>query len=190
MQEHARDIAACQDKNLRESLAAGVGYHNGQLAAADRRLVESLFVKRALFCLFATSTLAVGANLPAYLVIIKSTIQYRRVAGVAGWTGAGPLALTAPARRVAHTRRILLTSVCLFTEYDISSIQQMAGRAGRYGGDLCAAVHECWSVGVHSTAPVFLARSLLVENLGWVVVKRCADSASMRAGQGSTAKER
>jgi replicative superfamily II helicase len=32
-------------------------------------------VSRALFCLFATSTLAVGANLPAYLVIIKSTIQ-------------------------------------------------------------------------------------------------------------------
>lgn len=63
-------------------------------------------VKKALFCLFATSTLAVGANLPAYLVIIKSTIQYRRVAGIAGWC-----------------------------EYDVHSIQQMAGRAGRPGFD-------------------------------------------------------
>ena len=42
-------------------------------------------MKRALVALFATSTLAVGANLPAYLVIIKSTIQYRRVAGIASW---------------------------------------------------------------------------------------------------------
>ena len=136
-------------------------------------MVETLFVKRALYCLFATSTLSVGANLPAYLVslppslppppsppfpvgdslcaclflcclslsasqscslpctlsappsvpflahgqtpesnpafdqvIIKSTIQYRRIAGVAGWA-----------------------------EYDIHSLQQMAGRAGRPGFD-------------------------------------------------------
>ena len=68
--------------------------------------MEDLFVKRALYCLFATSTLAVGANLPAYLVIIKSTIQYRRIAGVTGWA-----------------------------EYDVHSLQQMAGRAGRPGFD-------------------------------------------------------
>ena len=106
LQEHMRQITSCQDRDLRECLAAGVGFHNGQLGTEDRRLVETLFTRRALFCLFATSTLAVGANLPAYLVIIKSTIQYRRVAGIAGWA-----------------------------EYDVHSIQQMAGRAGRPGFD-------------------------------------------------------
>jgi ATP-dependent DNA helicase HFM1/MER3 len=106
LQENVDQINACQDKGLRQCLVSGVGFHHGSLAQADRRIVEHLFVSRALFCLFATSTLAVGANLPAYLVIIKSTIQYRTVAGVAGWC-----------------------------EYDSHSIQQMAGRAGRPGFD-------------------------------------------------------
>jgi superfamily II RNA helicase len=95
--ENAEAINACQDKTLRQCLVrslrvhiatqglhapntsmrthSGVGFHHGSLSQADRRIVEHLFVSRALFCLFATSTLAVGANLPAYLVIIKSTIQ-------------------------------------------------------------------------------------------------------------------
>ena len=106
LKENVDAINSCQDKCLQQLLMSGVGYHHGQLAQADRRVVEHLFVSRAILCLFATSTLAVGANLPAYLVIIKSTIQYRTVAGVAGWC-----------------------------EYDSHTIQQMAGRAGRPGFD-------------------------------------------------------
>jgi ATP-dependent DNA helicase HFM1/MER3 len=39
-------------------------------------LVESLFLSGNLFVLFCTSTLAIGVNLPAHLVIIKSTMCY------------------------------------------------------------------------------------------------------------------
>ena len=35
--------------------------------------VEGMFLKGALAACFTTSTLAVGANLPCYLVIVKST---------------------------------------------------------------------------------------------------------------------
>jgi ATP-dependent DNA helicase HFM1/MER3 len=106
LHQRAREINNCQDKDLRECLSAGVGFHNGQLCLEDRKVVEKLFLEKALISIYATSTLAVGANLPAFLVIIKSTIQYRRVAGIATWA-----------------------------EYEVHSIQQMAGRAGRPGFD-------------------------------------------------------
>jgi hypothetical protein len=48
LQEHAREIGSCQDKDLRESLTAGVGFHHGSIAPHDRRVVENLFLKRAL----------------------------------------------------------------------------------------------------------------------------------------------
>lgn len=49
----------------------GVGIHHAGLALEDRQLTENLFLHGTLKCLFATSTLAVGVNLPAHTVIIK-----------------------------------------------------------------------------------------------------------------------
>ena len=108
---------------------SGVGFHHGSLSQADRRIVEHLFVSRALFCLFATSTLAVGANLPAYLVIIKSTIQ---VCGRAF----GHLCMFSPLLIVSPTKQYCtVAGVASWAEYDSHRIQQMAGRAGRPGFD-------------------------------------------------------
>jgi Helicase conserved C-terminal domain len=49
----------------------GVGIHHAGLMLEDRQLTENLFLHGTLKCLFATSTLAVGVNLPAHTVIIK-----------------------------------------------------------------------------------------------------------------------
>ncbi|KAK7086949.1 ATP-dependent DNA helicase MER3 [Halocaridina rubra] len=54
----------------------GVAYHHAGLESADRRKVEELFIAGELQVLVATSTLAMGVNLPAHLVVIKSTSQY------------------------------------------------------------------------------------------------------------------
>lgn len=50
---------------------AGIGIHHAGLTLEDRQLTENLFLHGTLKCLFATSTLAVGVNLPAHTVIIK-----------------------------------------------------------------------------------------------------------------------
>ncbi|KAJ3318508.1 ATP-dependent DNA helicase MER3 [Boothiomyces sp. JEL0866] len=57
------------DKKLGALLRKGLCYN-------DRKIVEQLFFKGRLLCLFTTSTLALGVNLPAHLVIIKGTLQY------------------------------------------------------------------------------------------------------------------
>ena len=50
---------------------AGIGIHHAGLTLEDRQLTEHLFLQGTLKCLFATSTLAVGVNLPAHMVVIK-----------------------------------------------------------------------------------------------------------------------
>lgn len=65
-----------RDNKLRELVLFGVGYHHAGLDAADRRAIETMFVAGDLPVLFATSTLAMGVNLPAHLVVVKSTMHY------------------------------------------------------------------------------------------------------------------
>lgn len=56
----------------------GVGVHHAGLSIEDRRLIEQRFLAGKLFVVVATSTLAVGVNLPCHTVIIK---------GVEMWDG-------------------------------------------------------------------------------------------------------
>ncbi|KAK3739517.1 hypothetical protein QZH41_016197 [Actinostola sp. cb2023] len=65
------------DSKLRELVMCGVGYHHAGLDSTDRKNTENAFLNGELPVLFATSTLAVGVNLPAHLVIIKSTHCYQ-----------------------------------------------------------------------------------------------------------------
>ena len=53
----------------------GVGYHHAGLVMEDRKLIEELFISGLLPVLACTSTLAMGVNLPAHLVVIKFTKQ-------------------------------------------------------------------------------------------------------------------
>ena len=68
---------SAEDKILRTCLLAGIAFHNAALTPSDRRLVEDLFSRRYVSILCTTTTLAMGVNLPARLVVIKGTTFYR-----------------------------------------------------------------------------------------------------------------
>ncbi|XP_029971671.1 probable ATP-dependent DNA helicase HFM1 isoform X2 [Salarias fasciatus] len=64
------------DSKLKELVLLGVGYHHAGVHVSDRKTVEEAFTLGDLPVLFTTRTLAMGVNLPAHLVVIKSTTQY------------------------------------------------------------------------------------------------------------------
>jgi ATP-dependent DNA helicase HFM1/MER3 len=66
-----------EPRNLRQLIQRGVAYHHAGLDIQDRKLVEQQFLDRKLRILCATSTLAVGVNLPAHLVVVKGTMSWR-----------------------------------------------------------------------------------------------------------------
>lgn len=61
----------------------GVCYHHAGLERDDRQRVEVAFAEGKIRCLTATSTLAVGVNLPAHLVVVVGTRAWR--GGVTGY---------------------------------------------------------------------------------------------------------
>ncbi|KAM3915011.1 putative ATP-dependent DNA helicase HFM1 [Leptodactylus fuscus] len=65
-----------KDAKLRELVLYGVGFHHAGMDVSDRKIIEATFTAGDLPVLFTTSTLAMGVNLPAHLVIIKSTLHY------------------------------------------------------------------------------------------------------------------
>lgn len=65
-----------RDKTLQETARYGIAFHNAGLCQSDRKLIESGFLDGHIMILCSTSTLALGVNLPAHLVIIKNTFQY------------------------------------------------------------------------------------------------------------------
>ncbi|XP_077580372.1 putative ATP-dependent DNA helicase HFM1 isoform X1 [Stigmatopora nigra] len=64
------------DSKLRDLVVLGIGYHHAGVEASDRKVIEKAFTLADLPVLFTTRTLAMGVNLPAHLVVIKSTMQY------------------------------------------------------------------------------------------------------------------
>ena len=66
-----------KDPILSQLIASnGIGYHHAGLDLNDRRIIENLYLNSNLLVLYSTSTLAIGVNFPAHLVIIKSTMYY------------------------------------------------------------------------------------------------------------------
>ena len=61
---------------LKTCLKSGVGFYHSGLDYSDRRLLEQLFAISLIPVLVSTSSLAMGVNLPAHLVIIRNTVQY------------------------------------------------------------------------------------------------------------------
>jgi ATP-dependent DNA helicase HFM1/MER3 len=58
-------------------LVNGVAYHHAGMPQDSKNRVEQAFTAGEIRCLCATSTLAVGVNLPAHLVIVKGTRAWR-----------------------------------------------------------------------------------------------------------------
>jgi hypothetical protein len=84
---------------LRETVQRGVGWHHAGLPSADRKIVEQLFRDRKIRVLVATTTLAVGLNLPASDVVVRdltlgmtelSSASLLQMAGRAGRPGLQP----------------------------------------------------------------------------------------------------
>lgn len=59
-----------------EVTMAAVAFHHGGLDASERLAVEKGFLQGNINVICCTSTLAVGVNLPCYLVILKGTVSY------------------------------------------------------------------------------------------------------------------
>ncbi|PXF48111.1 ATP-dependent DNA helicase MER3-like [Gracilariopsis chorda] len=66
----------CDDALLQSLLPHGIAVHNADMSQSNRRIVEELFRESLILCLFSTSTLAQGVNLPARLVVIAGTTVY------------------------------------------------------------------------------------------------------------------
>jgi ATP-dependent DNA helicase HFM1/MER3 len=69
------------DKVLAETIREGIAFHSAGLAHTDRTLVETLFREGLLLAVSSTTTLGMGINLPARLVIIKGTKYYDSLKG-------------------------------------------------------------------------------------------------------------
>ncbi|KAF7311383.1 DEAD/DEAH-box DNA helicase [Mycena kentingensis (nom. inval.)] len=70
------------EKALNELSKFGIGIHHAGLTTDDRRAVEELYLKGVLRIVVATSTLAVGVNLPAHTVCIKGVYMFQNNASV------------------------------------------------------------------------------------------------------------
>ncbi|KAL5529500.1 hypothetical protein ACEPAG_5485 [Sanghuangporus baumii] len=64
------------DKRLEKLAKVGIGVHHAGLSLDDRRAIEDLYLDGTLRVVCATSTLAVGVNLPAHTVVIKGVKLY------------------------------------------------------------------------------------------------------------------
>lgn len=62
-----------KNRQIATLLPFGIAFHHAGVDNNDRTTIEQLFSQNKLRVLFATSTLAVGVNLPARLVVVKST---------------------------------------------------------------------------------------------------------------------
>lgn len=76
----ARALAEIEDPDVVGTfgrlLAARVGFHNADLAADERRLLEEAFRRGDIRVLVATTTLAMGVNLPCDWVIVGDTTRF------------------------------------------------------------------------------------------------------------------
>ena len=66
-------LAKVKDDTLKHTLQFGIAIHHAGLEISDRQISHELYASGKVQVLVATSTLAWGVNLPAYLVIVKGT---------------------------------------------------------------------------------------------------------------------
>ena len=77
-QELRRASNAIQDNEiLKQCMRNGVCFHSAALSVSNRKIVERIFRSGKLAVCCTTTTLAQGVNLPARLVVVMSTLQWR-----------------------------------------------------------------------------------------------------------------
>jgi helicase len=111
--------ASPSHRALRETLRRGVAFHHAGLPKEDRALVERAFRGGEIRVLVATSTVAMGVNLPAREVIVRdlvlgtsdlsaaSLLQMAGRAGRPGLQAEGRCFVLAPEREIARVQRML-----------------------------------------------------------------------------------
>jgi len=62
---------------LAASIGGGVAFHHAGLTSSQRKLIETAFRDRLLFCICATPTLAAGVNLPARRVVVRDLTRWQ-----------------------------------------------------------------------------------------------------------------
>ncbi len=70
------------DKKLAELTAAGTAFHHAGIISSQRRLIEDAFRANLLKLVVATTTLAMGLNMPSRRVIIRDWRRYESGAGM------------------------------------------------------------------------------------------------------------
>ncbi len=68
----------CSEALEKQTIPNGIGYHHAGLSFERRKIVEQAFRSGNLMVLVATTTLSMGVNLPAHLVIVRSPLDYQR----------------------------------------------------------------------------------------------------------------
>jgi len=62
-------------RSLRQALSRGVAFHNADLTAGQRQAIEDGYRRGEIRIIFSTTTLAMGVNLPAEIVLLE-TMKY------------------------------------------------------------------------------------------------------------------
>ena len=61
---------------LRTQVQSGTAFHHAELTHKDRELIEKSFRSGDLFVMCCTSTMSMGVNLPAHLVVVLNVKRY------------------------------------------------------------------------------------------------------------------
>jgi len=92
-------------RSLRQTLSRGIAFHNADLTPSQRQAIEQGYLNGEIRIIFSTTTLAMGVNLPAEMVLLE-TMKYS-----AGSFGGRPS----------------------LVPISLAEFQNIAGRAGRFG---------------------------------------------------------
>ena len=95
----SRVAAQLNSAELQAAVRSGVGFHHAGMEHSDREALEAAFLQSTLLVLCTTTTLALGVNLPAHLVVIKSTSYYMHGRGWVEYEPSAILQMTGRAGR-------------------------------------------------------------------------------------------
>jgi replicative superfamily II helicase len=67
-----------QNEKLKKMVRSGTAFHHAELSQHDRELVETNFKRGDILVMCCTSTMSMGVNLPAHLVVVLNVVRYSK----------------------------------------------------------------------------------------------------------------